>query len=118
MNKVTFTARLCAVQEVAGFTTTDMAHWFGVKRTTMSHWLKRGVTPYSAILDQLEKPLLLLEKACTSKKFAKKLPVPLSVGLYERHGYIEKLKAYAVKSFSRLNPATARRSVPVQNQRA
>jgi hypothetical protein len=97
--------RLRAIQKVAAFTTTDMARWFGVKRPTITHWLTGHARPYAAVASQLEEPLFLLEKACTHRKFAKKLPVPLSIGVLERNGYIEELKAYAVKSFSKTGSA-------------
>lgn len=96
-------ARLLAVQEAAAFTTTDMAQWFGVKRTAMCHWLHSRTKPYPSTAKKLENPLKLLEAACASKKFKKKLPIPLSVKINDHRDYIGKLKLDALKTLSRFN---------------
>lgn len=98
--------RLRAVRQMAGFSVTDMAQWFGAHRGTMSAWLVRGKSPRAERHSLLEEPLWLLEKAITSPSLRHKFPVPLSVGLYERKTYIQGVKADAIKRFSKPRSTT------------
>lgn len=107
MINISLIPRMEAVRQVAMFSVTDMATWFGVKRATMSAWLNNYSSPRGALGRQLLPHLMLLEKATADKRFFDRIPVPLSVGLYERKSYIEKLKADAITLLSKNGVAGA-----------
>lgn len=103
--KIDLLSRMRAVKEVACFTTTDMARWFGVKRMTMVTWLHAYATPLEYKLRRLEQDLLLLERITTSRTFADRVPVPPSVSQADRAHFLDTLKTDGIVRFSQARPA-------------
>jgi hypothetical protein len=85
---MTINSRLSDAQHRGFLRTTDMAHWFGVNRSTMCRWLE-GVTPNLSSQALLEQDLQLLEQALENTDY---FPVPLGVSQYQRKEYIKAAK--------------------------
>ena len=102
---MTLQTRLEHAMDTAGFTTTDMAVWFACDRSSMRKWAVEGVMPRDVTKKLLEPSLKLLEKLLKSKKLKGRFPVPLSVTQYGRKEYIQGVKQYAAKEFSKTRSA-------------
>ena len=80
-----FSALLEECRCKAALSTSDLAIWFGVPRTSVFNWL-RGGTPHPYKRDFLDTRLKVLVKAIDKPKSP--FPVPPGLSQYARQNYI------------------------------
>lgn len=82
----TFHAQLDECRRKAALSTSDLAIWFGVPRTSIHNWLHKGMTPHAFKMPYLEMRLRLLTKAIARKNSP--FPVPHFTSQYLRRSFI------------------------------
>lgn len=97
---MTFSERLKAACEAAGFTSKDLADWCGVDASAVRQWIRLGALPHPVKRARLEQALALLNMFMQKQK-EPWLPVPMGVTQFERKEYIEKVKAHALAAVSK-----------------
>ena len=82
----------------AGFTQTEMALWLQYDYRTVQLWLTDKTSPLPRKHKHIKERLNLLKAALTA--FNGELPVPSTVGQYQRRAFVQGLRDRALKQLS------------------
>lgn len=84
--------------DAASFTIADMAMWCDQHRSAMRQWMQGDHAPHPVNLKNMRPRLELLRQIL---KESNKLPVPITVRLYQRAEYVKQVRDYALKKISK-----------------
>lgn len=96
------TDELKELQQAASFTIADMAVWCEHNRSAIRQWLLQEHEPHPIKARYLKEKLDVLRWAL---KNLSKLPVPATINFHERAKYVEQVRDYALKEFSKSGAA-------------